>query len=241
MRSFVWIGLAGLAVLAQAEESGKKLFEAHCSLCHGMDGSGGRGANLRVPKLKRAADEVAIAELARDGIPGTIMDGAWQLSAGELTRLAVYVHSLGTTTPVLLPGDSARGLKAYAKLGCASCHIVNGEGRGYGPELTTIGAQRSAVYLREAVVDPSATVPEDFLLLHLKTRSGEEVSGLRANEDSFTVQIKDADNRFWSYRKADLVRVERAEKSAMPSYAGKLGTAELDDLVAYLATLRGEK
>jgi cytochrome c oxidase cbb3-type subunit 3 len=241
MRVLILIGLIGLAPLANAEESGKKLFEAHCGLCHGIDGSGGRGANLRLPKLKRASDEAAIIELARNGIPGTIMDGAWQLSDPELTRVAAYVHSLGTTTPVVLPGDPPRGQAAYAKLGCASCHIVNGEGRGFGPELTTIGAQRSAAYLREAVVDPSATVPEDFLTVGLKTRSGQEVSGLRVNEDSFTIQIKDVNNRFWSYRKSDLVSLKSEKKSAMPGYAAKLAPSELDDLVAYLASLRGEK
>lgn len=241
MQLALWIFVIALATTVHAEESGKKLFEAHCSLCHGMDGCGGRGANLRLPKLKRAADEAGIAEVIKAGIPGTIMDGAWQLNDGEVARVALYVRSLGNTTPVTLPGDSARGQSLYAARGCASCHILKGEGRGFGPELTTIGAQRSAAYLREAVVDPSATVPEDYQTVRAKTRSGEEIRGLRVNEDSFTIQIKDAGNRFGSYRKADLASLEREKQSAMPSYSAKLSPSELDDLVAYLASLRGEK
>lgn len=235
------LAFAVLAMPLEGEESGKKLFEAHCSLCHGIDGSGGRGANLRLPKLKRAADEAGIAEVIKAGIPGTIMDGAWQLSDGEIVRVALYVRSIGNTTPITLPGDAARGQSLYARQGCASCHIVSGEGRSFGPELTTIGAQRSAAYLREAVVEPSATVPEDYVSVRAKTRDGAEIRGLRANEDSFTIQIKDANNRFWSFRKAGLASLQRESQSFMPSYASKLTPSELDDLVAYMARLRGEK
>lgn len=66
--------------------------------------------------------------------------------------------------------------------------------------------------------------------------------GLRVNEDSFTIQVKDASNRLYSFRKADLQTLEKEiGKSVMPNFSGKTSASELDDLVAYLSGLRGEK
>jgi cytochrome c oxidase cbb3-type subunit III len=66
------------------------------------------------------------------------------------------------------------------------------------------------------------------------------VRGVRVNEDSFTIQIKDASGRYHSYRKLDLVKIEKDPgKTFMPAFASSLSGAELDDLVAYLASLRG--
>lgn len=206
-----------------------------------MDGAGGRGANLTHPKLKRAADDAALMELIRNGIPGTSMDGAWQLSDAELTRLVAYVRSLGQTAPVHLPGDPLHGKQLYAENGCAGCHITSGEGRAIGPELTAIGAQRSAAYLRQALLQPGAVVPEEFASVVIKQRDGSEIQGIRVNEDTFTIQVRDLRGAYQSYRKANLVSIERpAGVSAMPAYA-TLAPAHLDDLIAYLAELRGEQ
>src|SRR5271165_3775499 len=144
---FAWTAAAQEPPPQTNPELGKKLFTAHCAPCHGIDATGGRGPNLAVPKLRRAANDQAIFDLVKNGIPGTIMDGTWQLSDPELWRIVSYVSSLGHTTPQSLPGDPSRGKTLYDKLACAGCHIVAGEGRAIGPELSAIGASRSAAYL----------------------------------------------------------------------------------------------
>ncbi len=221
--------------------TGKKLFQAHCAPCHGIDGAGGRGANLTLPKLKRAATDQAFFDIAKNGIEGTIMDGAWQLSDGELWKVVAYTRSLGQTARVPIPGDPSLGKVLYGTLGCAGCHIVAGQGRSFGPELTAIGARRSAAYLKEAIVDPGATVPEEFAMVRAKRADGQDVRGMRVNEDSFTIQIRDPSNRIQSLRKAELASLEHESgKSAMPEFRTKLAPGELDDIVSYLAGLRGE-
>jgi hypothetical protein len=68
------------------------------------------------------------------------------------------------------------------------------------------------------------------------------VRGLRVNEDSFTIQIRDANNQLYSLRKADLQTLNKEiGKSLMPSYSGRVSGADLDDLIAYLASLGGSK
>src|SRR5262245_56752220 len=58
---------------------GKRLFEAHCARCHGIEGGGGTGANLRRPKLRHAADDESLFDLIRSGIPGTGMPYTWAI------------------------------------------------------------------------------------------------------------------------------------------------------------------
>lgn len=171
------------------------------------------------------------------------MPAAWQMTEREVWQVAGYVRSMGRIPVVKLPGDAARGKALYdSKGGCAACHIANGSGVAIGPELSEIGARRSAEYLREALVKPGATVPEQFLVISATTRDGKTIRGERITEDIFTIQLRDTAGRLHSLRKADLTSFKKLpHESLMPSYESKLSAGELDDLIAYLATLRGDK
>jgi len=222
---------------------GQKLFVAHCALCHGIGGTGGRGPSLNNPELRRAPTNEALFRIIQNGIEGAEMPGAWQMTDREIWQLAGYVKSLGRTAVVKLPGDPVKGKQLYeAKGGCWSCHIVNGRGGSAGPDLTNIGARRSAAYLREALLDPGASVPEGFLVVTAVTRDGQRVRGVRVNEDSFTIQLRSDLNVFHSFRKLDLTEIKREfGVSTMPGFRDAFSDSELDDLVAYLAGLRGDK
>ena len=156
--------------------------------------------------------------------------------------MASYVRSLGRVAVVALPGDPVRGKALYeSKGGCAGCHIIRGAGSSIGPELTDIGARRNADFIRESLVKPAASVPPSFLMVKVTTREGKTVGGMRVNEDTFTIQIRDAAGRLYSFRKSDLTSLKKAPNvSLMPAYDTKFTAAELDDLIAYLASLRGE-
>lgn len=234
-------------------ERGKQLFLGMCSRCHGIQGGGGEGPNLNRPVLTRASDDPALLAIIRDGIPNTGMPRVRRMTDAELNALVVYVRSLGHVTQVAIGGNPENGKAVYAKLGCSSCHTIAGQGGTFGPELTSIGVLRAPDYLREAIVAPEAALPRgvllvpgrgfnEFLPVRVVTREGQEVRGLRVNEDSFTIQVKDASNRLYSFRKADLQTLEKEiGKSVMPNFSGKTSASELDDLVAYLSGLRGEK
>jgi cytochrome c oxidase cbb3-type subunit 3 len=220
---------------------GKKLYQGQCSLCHGQTGEGGRGPSLTRPKLLRAADETGVVLLLQNGIPGTEMGPFWMMTLNEKRQAAAYVISLGRTATETLPGDATRGRALYAAQGCTNCHIVSGAGAALGPELSDVGARRSAAHLREHLTDPGKNPPEGFMMVRVVTRDGRKVAGIRKNEDSFTVQILDAGGRFYSFRKSDLAEFKKVpNQSPMPSFRS-LSSTELDDLVAYLASLRGAK
>jgi len=233
-----WVVAVVMAGCALAQP-GRQIFESQCALCHGQTGGGGRGPALNRPKLDLAPDDQALRALITDGRGD--MPGAWQLHPDEVASVAVYVRQLGTLPPEALPGDSARGARVYASKGCAVCHMVNGRGEGYGPELTAVGARRNAAFLRQTILKPATTLPDSFLYVSAVPAAGPPVRGIRVNEDSFTIQVRDAGGHYFSFRKSELKSLERlAGQTPMPSFQGQFGAADLDDLVAYLAGLKGK-
>jgi cytochrome c oxidase cbb3-type subunit III len=232
---------------------GKRLFESQCARCHGISGHGGFGPSLARPQLRRAPDDAALRNVIQNGIPNTAMPGEWDLDEREVAAVAAYVRSLGRLPPERLPGDSARGKALYeGKGGCAACHVARGAGSGLGPDLTEIGALRGASYLKTALLDPGKELPDrpvpyepnsyaGYLPVRARLTDGREVVGYRVNEDSFTIQLRDATSRLHSFRKAEVASLDRQfGGSLMPRYADTLSAAEIDDLVAYLASLKGQ-
>jgi len=241
MRKWLLSVLVATSVFAQLPDkaTGKKIFESQCALCHGQTGTGGRGPGLNRAKLTKAPDDEALAKVIATGIPPE-MPGAWQLNPREVMSVAAYVRSLGAIPPESLPGNPSLGERVFQSKGCAGCHMIAGKGNGFGPELTDIGARRNAAHLRQAVLRPATLLPEGFLYVAAVTQAGATVRGLRVNEDTFNIQIKDASGQFHSFAKADLKELRRLrDETPMPSYEGSLSAVELDDLVAYLAGLKG--
>lgn len=245
--------LQGFAQNSADVEQGKRLFEGMCARCHGFDGVGGEGPNLNKPTLSHAADDESLRALIRDGIPSRGMPRPRRLSPNELRQLVGYIRSIGRTAPVAHSGNPDQGRSIYEKSGCNGCHIVKGGGGSLGPELSEIGARRAPDYLRNALLNPGNALPrgvlsvpgrgfDEFLLVRVTTRDGDEIRGMRINEDTFTIQLRDGNNQFHSFLKSDLTAIDKETgASLMPSYKDRLSATDIDDLIAYLLSLGGAK
>jgi putative heme-binding domain-containing protein len=221
--------------------AGKRMFDAQCAWCHGKDGSGGTGPTLQRPTLRHAASDRSLVDIVRRGIPNTEMP-SFEISLTERTawQTAAYVRTLGRVAARPLPGSATRGAALYESLGCATCHVVAGRGRTVGPELTSIGALRGAAHLRESIVAPAAAHPPGYLVVSARTSAGREVRGIRIGEDVFWIHIRDESGTVHVLHKPELAGLDRElQGTLMPSYESRLSAAQLDDLVAHLATLRG--
>lgn len=254
--SFVVFAILFAPVVARAQsnadiQGGKTLFNGMCVTCHGFDGTGGAGPPLNRPKLLLAPDEAALRNIISEGIADRGMPRVRRVTENEMRQLVAYVRSLGRTARPPVTGNAQKGRDQYAKLGCAGCHIVNGQGGSLGPQLNDIGRLRGADYLRQAIVDPGAVLPRgtlpvlgrgynEFLPVRVVMKDGSEVRGVRLNEDVFTIQLRDASGAIHSIRKsnAEIVRKD-VGTSLMPSFKDRLTGPELNDLVAYLASLGG--
>lgn len=226
------------AVLA-AQDPAERNYQLHCAFCHGQ-GDDGFAANLKSPRLPQAPTDAAMFNIIRNGIPGSDMPQALGLTDAEIWQLVAYVRAMGRSAPARVPGDVPRGEALYRGKGaCAACHMIGGQGGRQGPDLTDIGAKRSPANLRASLTDPEASIAGGFLLVNLATRDGRKISGVRLNENTFSIQVRDLSDKIHSLRKTDLADLKKElGKSTMPSLKS-WSAAELDDLVAYLFSLRG--
>jgi putative heme-binding domain-containing protein len=141
--------------------------------------------------------------------------------------------------PVRL-GDARRGKDVFEGKGnCTSCHRVNGQGGRSAPDLSNVGARRSAESLRQALLDPTATMFPINRPVRAVTKEGTVINGRRLNEDPFTVQLADERGRLVSLVKAELREYVILKQSPMPSYRDTLTEEELANLLSYLLTLKG--
>ena len=82
-------------------------------------------------------------------------------------------------------------------------------------------------------------MPDQFRLVQLTTKAGKSVRGIRLNEDTYSIQIRDFNGNPQSFWKADIAKLSTERKTNMPGYRGKLSDTELNDLVAFLAGEKG--
>jgi cytochrome c oxidase cbb3-type subunit III len=232
---------------------GERLFASECAVCHGPAGEGNRGPTLAIPRLTRATDWESLTKVIASGVEGTEMPSA-RLAKKEIAQVAAWVLRLGRRPPQQIPGDREHGAQVYwGKGGCNLCHTVGGRGGALGPDLTDIGLRRGAAHLRASILEPEADVPrsysayrqdvslsQNFLAVRVVPRGGRELSGVRINEDTFSIQVRDVAGGIHSFFKSELAELHKDwGRSPMPTYQGALAAQELDDLVAFLASLRG--
>ena len=220
---------------------GKRYFLGHCSQCHGPEGEGGRGINLTVGRYRMGGSDQELFRTIRRGIPGSEMPGS-EFSEAETWRVVAFVRRLARAGAAeKASGDAEAGRRVYESRGaCKQCHMVSGTGGALGPDLTEIGLRRSLRFLEQSLLQPDSFVPENYKTVTVVTRSGQEIKGVRLNEDDYSVQLRDLAETIRSITKSSARTVRTEKGSMMPAYGGKLSPKEIQDLVAYLSSLRGK-
>jgi putative heme-binding domain-containing protein len=105
--------------------------------------------------------------------------------------------------------------------------------------LSRAGRERSLAFLRESVLTPNSDLRPEYATLTAVKRDGTKIVGV-GSLDNFTVQITDMAGNYYSFSRSDLASCARELKSLMPdNYSQTLKPAEIDDLMAYLVSLRG--
>jgi putative heme-binding domain-containing protein len=195
--------------------------------------------------LPRAADDASFAWIIENGIPGTSMPGNWMLGRKEMGQVIAFVRSLSSVEKESITGDMQKGLAVFEKANCLTCHSVNGKGTSLGPDLKGVSMRRSGSYISEVLVNPGKSKITDmdgfslYQVVELVTAEGILIKGLRMNEDTYSIQLKDLENRIYSFRKDKLKSIKRVnEGGVMPSYSQILSIDERQNLVAYLLNLK---
>jgi len=221
---------------------GARVFAAQCVVCHGSTGSLVAGVDLRSGRFKRASNDAELMETVTEGIKGTAMP-AFTFTPAELTGVIAYLRNMREfNAGAAAQGNADRGKTIFDGSGrCATCHRVNGKGPRVAPDLSRVGSLRTADTLERAVVAPASALNFEYRSIRAVTRDGRAITGRRLNEDTYTVQLIDEQERLVSLTKADLREYTVIEKPSMPAYKGTLSSQDISDVVAYLLTLRGQR
>jgi putative membrane-bound dehydrogenase-like protein len=140
-------------------------------------------------------------------------------------------------------GDAGKGQLVFVKAGtCAKCHVVNGEGKEVGPNLSEIGKKLSRESLYESILYPSASISHNYETYVVEMKNGNSASGLLVSKTPTEITLKDAEALVRTFKTADVESVARSPVSIMPADLHKaLSTQDLADLVEYMQTLREVK
>jgi mono/diheme cytochrome c family protein len=107
-----------------------------------------------------------------------------QSQGGEVTVAASDLKPAagsGGAAPAAGPAMSATSdpVQLYTEKGCAGCHQLGGKGGAVGPPFDHIGAQRSAEYIRRAILEPNADTATGYERFAgtMPTTFGQQLSG----------------------------------------------------------------
>ena len=224
-------------------DEGKRLYRIHCGVCHGMEGNTGRGARLARRNYRHGTSDAEMFDLIEGGVPGTDMPGLW-LEEEDIWRILLFVRSFAEKSSegcVAADGDARAGEILFSGQGsCLACHTLGQAGGRLGPDMTFAGEMFTAEQIRRALLEPAADVADRYRTVRLVTGSGERVEGAWVNENLYRIYIMDRSENLRGFRKADLESLEMPPESLMPSYREILDESQIEDLVAYICTLRGK-
>lgn len=228
----------------RAAYAGGVLFRAQCATCHGADAAG--ISSIDAPDLTRMWRERGYADydvfqIIKSGIPGTIMP-PHEFNDTELWMLVTYLRSVGESGVGDLPtGNSQRGQRLYAAH-CAECHraaALGSDGGALGPDLSALLASRPLAAIFDSIRDPSALVAPGFKTVRVSDAQGRGVEGVLKNEDAFSMQIIDRNQRLQAFRK-DQVTISRPGVSLMPVFTpALLSDQDVIDILNFIQTGNG--
>jgi len=231
-----------LASDPKAAETGRWMFRIFCAPCHGIGAEGGRGPDLTRGAYTAGDRDADLFRVISTGVPGSEMAAyGGRMENDQIWRLVAYIRSVSHHEAETVSGNAASGEKMFwGKGGCGVCHRVGVRGGSIGPELTRAGRQRSLSYLRSSVLLPDADLTPGYATITIVTRDGKKITGVEKGYDNFSGQLMDLSGQYYSFLKEDVSSMQREFRSLMPGdYGRRLSEVEMNDLLAYLVSLRG--
>ncbi|MBI4626055.1 MAG: HEAT repeat domain-containing protein [Verrucomicrobia bacterium] len=196
------------------------------ALIASLKGSAGL-AGLRVSLLKPLFAKYP-ASVQQQG------EGLFALLDADAARQTARVEELLAATK---DGDIRRGQVVFHsdKAACSLCHTIGYRGGRLGPDLTNIGRIRTERDLLEGLVFPSASFVRGYEPFTIKTKRGEDLTGLIRKDTAEEVVLATGPETEQRVARADIQEVQPGAVSQMPpGLDAVLTKQELADLLAFL-------
>lgn len=140
------------------------------------------------------------------------------------------------STILSLQGDPARGQDLFGGVAqCANCHVRDGVGRAFGPDLTAIATKYQRDQILEHILHPSQLIAPEFKTVTVTRKDESEISGFVVRRTPSGLVLKDALLVEHDIPISDIQEQRESSLSAMPEglLAG-LTAQEAADVLDYL-------
>jgi len=164
-----------------------------------------------------------------------LQTGAPEYSADRVAELVAAVRT---------SGDVKEGAEIYqrAQLNCVACHQIGGVGGILGPNLDTVGAGLPLDLIVESVLWPNRQLKEGYFAVTVTTKDGNVFTGYEEKGAEGILWLRDtATGKRQPITPANIAQRNNIGTLMPAGLTNSLKPEELRDLIAYLATLKGQK
>jgi PQQ-dependent dehydrogenase (methanol/ethanol family) len=217
---------------------GAGLFDRTCSGCHGPGATGGRGPALANGVFQHGGSDNEIFATIKSGLPGTQMPSFSSLPSDDVWRLVTYIKSLsgqlggqGKITGNIKAGEQV----FFGKGGCAACHEVDGRGADLASDLSAEGSKPAGAIKTGVLHQIRRRFGPLPHFVDVTAQDGNTVHGLVRNDDAFYIQLETMEGRWSVFDKRDVKSVAPSGNAWPSDVETRLSSADIDDVVAYLA------
>ena len=191
------------------------------------------------------SEKVAQTALAMIAVPQPLSVPALPLvtpsASGDPVLRQQQFARLHELLALMKGGNASRGAELFKspRALCTTCHAVAQAGGVLGPDLTKVGAIRTATDLLEAIIFPSISYVRSYEPVLIRLRSGEQHYGIIRDETPDSLRLASGPTTETKVPRSEVIAITEGSMSLMPpGFDGLLSPEELADLVAYLLTLR---
>ncbi len=139
-----------------------------------------------------------------------------------------------------LKPDATIGRRLFQEARCAECHRLGDTGAAVGPDLTTVGRRFSLHDLAQTLVDPNATISDQYQQTEFVVDGAKyvgRITDLVKDQVKISTDISDPKSQVVFVRE-DIEEQRPSKISPMP--AGLLNTLTAEEVAQLMAYLRGK-
>ena len=170
-------------------------------------------------------------------------------NAALQAKLAAYetellkTDDLGLMSTALAGGDREPGRGVFywnSTAQCTRCHAIFEYGGNVGPNLAGVGERLSPRELLTSIIRPSAALALGHETVLVTLKNEEMLSGVVVSRTPEHLEVKTGKTETRKISRSDIAE-EETLPSSMPSAEGKISRRDIRNLVAFLATMKGEE
>lgn len=158
-------------------------------------------------------------------------------------RVKTLGMNFDATKLLAIPGDAKRGGELVSMTGklaaCLACHIVNGTGRDFGPDLSRVGGRLTREQILESLHQPSKVIAKGFEPWLVTLKDGSVQTGFLLKTSDSEITLKLPTGQPLTMKRDQIANQMQQPVSLMPEgLLQSLTEQDAVDVIAYLTGLK---